>query len=643
MPDYRLIYTITVQIKLVHISGTTPPSLSSEALRASDGETRSCFSTCLAADVTEGLLSTPLVTMLCPVDMAGDTDIRHNILRDIIADLCRKAHLPVRVEAGHVSLKESSRFAGVAALSAEMRKHAANDPKCRELGWMCIPMAVEMYASRLATCSSKAKSVVLTELYGRLNLHLVRANAIAILASSLGQSDGTAAGPSGLRVQHLIDAAQIPLPIPISTTLRDVINLLAAGKAPLSVARFLAGGSLTALNKFRHGSPPDLGVACPHGTEKVVHGLRKCTEEHWGDEDFAVLKTDMRNTFNLISRQALLSECSLFFPELLPWAGVQQGDPLGPLFFSLVLHKVIAAIDADDDCLRLILQAWYLDDGVLAGPKHAVLRALSIFEDLGPSLGIFINLPKCELFSHSDISMFPHVMKASHVPHLDILGTPIGDYLYCTGFFAAKHVQFTKLLSKLEDVSVIDPQVAFNMLHLCSGFCKIVHLARSTPPSVAADSLKRMDSDANLSVKVEAGSTLTPDLSRSRLVDALVSNWSDGISTPFDITGTSPLTPVSLQEASVTTGTAALLAERRKHQTNDPKCHMLGRKCTPLAVESYGSWGSEARQVFSHLASRLSFGVGILKPKILVEIYGKLNIALMRCNARALSRECNLV
>ena len=61
----------------------------------------------------------------------------------------------------------------------------------------------------------------------------------------------TAAGPSGLRVQHLIDAAQIPLPIPISTTLRDVVNVLAAGKAPLSVARCLAGGSLTALNKFR--------------------------------------------------------------------------------------------------------------------------------------------------------------------------------------------------------------------------------------------------------------------------------------------------------------------------------------------------------------------------------------------------------
>ena len=85
---------------------------------------------------------------------------------------------------------------------------------------------------------------------------------------------GTAAGPSGLRVQHLIDAAQIPLPISISTTLRDVVvNLLAAGKAPLSVARFFAGGSLTALNKFRHGSPPDIRPIAVGETLRRLTGI----------------------------------------------------------------------------------------------------------------------------------------------------------------------------------------------------------------------------------------------------------------------------------------------------------------------------------------------------------------------------------
>ena len=95
-----------------------------------------------------------------------------------------------------VSLKDSSRIAGVAALSAETRKHAANDPKCRELGWICIPMAVETYGnwgkeaqhmfSRLATYLaihlSCPKSRVLA---GCLNICLVRAVARAILGRGL--------------------------------------------------------------------------------------------------------------------------------------------------------------------------------------------------------------------------------------------------------------------------------------------------------------------------------------------------------------------------------------------------------------------------------------------------------------------------
>ena len=48
---------------------------------------------------------------------------------------------------------------------------------------------------------------------------------------------------------------------------------------------------------------------------------------------------------------------------------------------------------------------------------------------------------------------------------------------------------------------------------------------------------------ANFRVKVEAGSVITPDLSRSRPADALVNNWTGGIPAAFDITVTSTLTP----------------------------------------------------------------------------------------------------
>ena len=46
-----------------------------------------------------------------------------------------------------------------------------------------------------------------------------------------------------------------------------------------------------------------MGVACPSGAEKIIHGLRHCMEHHcMHDEDFAVMKIDMRNAFNLVSR-----------------------------------------------------------------------------------------------------------------------------------------------------------------------------------------------------------------------------------------------------------------------------------------------------------------------------------------------------
>ena len=86
--------------------------------------------------------------------------------------------------------------AGAAARATELRKHEANDGKCRELGWVCVPMLIEAYgawgaeameslshlASCLATSSNKAKAAVLNSLYGRLNLNLVTANITATLS-----------------------------------------------------------------------------------------------------------------------------------------------------------------------------------------------------------------------------------------------------------------------------------------------------------------------------------------------------------------------------------------------------------------------------------------------------------------------------
>ena len=68
----------------------------------------------------------------------------------------------------------------------------------------------------------------------------------------------------------------------------------------------------------------------------------------------------------------------------------------------------------------------------------------------------------------------------------------------------------------------------------------------------------------------------------------LVPNWVLGKSVDFDITITSPLTPITLHEARVTSGSAAQVAENRKHASNNAKCSELGWVCMPLAVEVNG-------------------------------------------------------
>ena len=111
----------------------------------------------------------------------GDVVIYHNRLRDEIFDLCRRAHLSVRLEKGNgltrdldhtrpadiliagwvrgkpaaldititsplcpAILGESCHQTGAAVLAAETRKLHSNGPKCQELVWSCIPLAVEL-------------------------------------------------------------------------------------------------------------------------------------------------------------------------------------------------------------------------------------------------------------------------------------------------------------------------------------------------------------------------------------------------------------------------------------------------------------------------------------------------------------------
>ena len=81
------------------------------------------------------------------------------------------------------------------------------------------------------------------------------------------------------------------------------------------------------------------------------------------------------------------------------------------------------------------------------------------------------------------------------LPNLDILGPPIGDYLFCAHFIAERCAQAKKLLSVLLEMADSDLHVVISLLQICGEFCMLVHISRTTPPSLSSEALRAFDGE----------------------------------------------------------------------------------------------------------------------------------------------------
>ena len=138
---------------------------------------------------------------------------------------------------------------------------------------------------------------------------------------------------------------------------------------------------------------------------------------------------------------------------------------------------------------------------------------------------------------------------------------------------------------------------------------------------------------AHLSIAVEKGGG---GHDHTRPANVLIAGWDRGKHAALDITVASPLCPAILPEASHHSGAAANGAELRKLNANSTKCMELGWTCIPMAVETFGHWGREAQSVLSRLASHLSISLSQPRAAVVADIYGRLNIILVRSVSRAI-------
>ena len=101
------------------------------------------------------------------------------------------------------------------------------------------------------------------------------------------------------------------------------------------------------------------GVGVSSGGEAILHAVNRLIEDRGSDVGLSMLLVDFQNAFNLVDRSVMLSEVRRRCPGISRWVefcysnparlyygdqtlwssqGVQHGDPLGPLLFSLVLQ-----------------------------------------------------------------------------------------------------------------------------------------------------------------------------------------------------------------------------------------------------------------------------------------------------------------
>eukprot|EP00731_Ephydatia_muelleri_P032470 Em0024g14a len=217
--------------------------------------------------------------------------------------------------------------------------------------------------------------------------------------------------------------------------------------------------------------------------------------------------------------------------------GVLQGDPLSSLFFCLVLHILITAI---------------------VGPKIAISQALYIIQELGPTLGMFINAAKCELYSLNVVTAIA----------ADSICSQLSFHSWLASYLAIHQ-------SSRKSAAVAEIYSRLNIALACS---------------IASAILARELQSSSLLLGCALGNN----------------RWVRGKPAALDITITSPLCPAILGESCHQTVAAVLAAETRKLPSNGPKCQELGWSCILLADETYGNWGKEAQDTISRLASHLA-------------------------------------
>jgi hypothetical protein len=363
---------------------------------------------------------------------------------------------------------------------------------------------------------------------------------------------GTACGRSGLRVSHLMET--LYLGTNLDNEFLTHVNYLVQGKAPPELAALYASASLIALKKkdlsirpiavgeiirrliskiclrkvtakaIKYLAPYQLGIGIPNAIETILHGLNSLIRGETVDVHAIFLLLDFENAFNMIGREFFFQEAFRLFPEISHWIqftygcaaflftgadvvlsyiGVQQGDPLGPLLFCLVLQLLLLRVN---DKFRGIPTPAYLDDVTIGNLKDTVTArsAIDFIKLEGPIYGLYLNLNKTVLFQphgllESTIPYFPDIKMCSSLG-TELLGGALS--LHDSYFTESAFKKVDKAITSLSLIMTINSvQIKLLLLRLSNGMKKLNYLWRLYNPATLTLPAAKMQSALFLALR----------------------------------------------------------------------------------------------------------------------------------------------
>ena len=194
------------------------------------------------------------------------------------------------------------------------------------------------------------------------------------------------------------------------------------------------------------------GVSVEKGAKLLVLQVQFLMEKH---EDWILLKTDVKNAFNSVSRSHLLKQVLTTFPDIYNYAavvysdinpliylqrshpvflssqeGVHHGDPLCPALFSIAMQPILEDLQFYNKEVTILD---YLDDVYLLGSSDRVFHVFERLRSAFSEINLMIEENKCEIYCSSS-PLLNTISESTSIPATSqgcrILATPTGSSSY---------------------------------------------------------------------------------------------------------------------------------------------------------------------------------------------------------------------